>query len=72
MNTPVLADPAADHQALQKAYAQPETTESRKLFPRSDWEFVKPTVKDVVGFVVSCVVCFLIIGLLLWLAGIGS
>ena len=72
MNTPVLADPEADHQALQRAYASPAATEVRKLFPGSDWEFVRPTKKDLVGFFVSCFACFLIIGLLVWLAGIGA
>jgi SSS family solute:Na+ symporter len=72
MNTPVLADHQADQERLQQAYASPETTRSRKLFPDSDWEFVRPTTKDVVGFVASCIVCGLIIGLLTWLANIGS
>jgi SSS family solute:Na+ symporter len=72
MNTPVLPDHEADRQLIEKAYADPDATASRKLFPRSDWEFVKPTTKDVVGFVLSCAVCVLIIALLTWLAGIGG
>jgi SSS family solute:Na+ symporter len=72
MNTPVLADHEADRQRLEQAYASPETTSTRKLFPESEWEFVRPTTKDVVGFVASCVVCVAIIGLLIWLANIGS
>lgn len=72
MNTPVSADHEIDRQVLERAYASPETTTERKLFPQSDWEFVKPTTKDVVGFVVSCLVCVLIIVLLTWLAGIGD
>jgi SSS family solute:Na+ symporter len=70
MNTPVLADPAADRARLETAYAT--TTNPRKLFQNSDWEFVKPTTKDVVGFGLSCAVCGLIIGLLMWLASIGG
>jgi hypothetical protein len=72
MNTPVLADPQADRKALEHAYLHPFSAAKRKLFPASDWEFVKPTVKDVVGFAASCVVCGLIIGLLMLLASIGS
>ncbi len=72
MNTPVVADPQADHKALEHAYVHPFSTAKRKLFPASDWEFVKPTRKDVIGFVASCVVCGLIIGLLMLLANIGS
>lgn len=70
MNTPVLADSAADRARLEAAYAL--SSNPRKLFPTSDWEFVKPTSKDVVGFAVSCAVCGLIIGLLAWLASIGG
>jgi len=72
MNTPVLADHEADRQALEQAYAAPESATGRKLYPQSDWEFVKPTRKDVIGFVASCAVCVAIIVLLTWLASIGS
>ena len=72
MKTPVQPDPAADHAALEAAYQDPSLTISRKLFPNSDWEFVHPTKMDVIGFLTSCVVCALVIGLLLWLAGIGA
>lgn len=70
MKTPVLPDPKADQLALQRAFSHPVSTDIRKLFPGSDWEFVKPTTKDVIGFVASCAACFMIIALLLWLAGI--
>lgn len=72
MNTPVLADPDADQAALDAAYAEPQKACGRKLRPSSDWEFVKPTSKDVIGFVVSCAICVLIIGLLQWVASIGA
>jgi len=72
MNTPVRADPTADRQALENAFADPDATAKRKLFPGSDLEFVWPTSKDVIGFGLSCVACFLIISFLTWLAGIGG
>ena len=72
MNTPVIANHEADRIVLQQAYADPESTQSRKLFPGSDLEFVWPNAKDVIGFVASCIVCVLIIGLLIWLASIGA
>ena len=72
MNTPVRADPQADSEALEAAYLDPSSTTGRKLFPESDWEFVRPTKTDVSGFLISCIVCGLVIGLLLWLAGIGA
>ncbi|MDE0862595.1 MAG: sodium:solute symporter family protein [Rubripirellula sp.] len=72
MNTPVRPDPEADAQALEKAYADPASSTGRKLFPKSDWEFVRPTTMDVTGFLISCVVCAMVIGLLIWLAALGS
>lgn len=72
MNTPVDPDPEADRRKLEAAYASPSSTEARKIFPGSDWEFVRPTTTDWVGFLVSCLVCFLIIGLLTWLASLGA
>ncbi|MGI9474678.1 MAG: sodium:solute symporter family protein [Rubripirellula sp.] len=72
MNTPVDPHPEKDAQALSIAYADPESTQGRKLLPGSDWEFVRPTFMDVFGFMASCIVCVLIIGLLIWLASIGS
>ena len=72
MNTPVDPDPEADQQKLEAAYASPSSTEGRKIFPGSDWEFVRPTMTDWIGFLVSCLVCFLIIGLLTWLASLGA
>jgi len=72
MNTPVRADHDEDKQVLEEAYAHPEATERRKIFPGSDWEFVWPSTKDLVGFLAACAVCFLIIGLLTWLASIGA
>jgi len=72
MNTPVQPDPEADEEALELAFRDPAIAKQRKLFPNSDWEFVRPTKMDVTGFVLSCVVCGLIIALLMWLAGIGA
>jgi SSS family solute:Na+ symporter len=72
MNTPVRPDPMLDAQVLREAYADPDKTAQRKIFPNGDLEFVWPGTKDVVGFVASCVVCVVIITLLIWLASIGS
>lgn len=72
MNTEVKRDPAADRLALESAYRNPEQFDDRRLFPSTDLEFTRPRPKDVIGFVVSIAVCFLIIGLLTWLAGIGG
>lgn len=72
MNTIVDPDPETDHRNLEYAYAHPEFDNDSKIFPGSDWEFRRPRLKDIVGFVAACAVCVLIIGLLIWLSGIGA
>ena len=73
MRTEVDPDPVLDKQKLEAAYADPEKVlNSVRLFPGTDWEFAKPRSKDIIGFLVSVVVCILMIGLLVWLAGIGG
>lgn len=72
MNTPVDPDPIVDDRKLQDAYANPESTATRKVFPDTDLEFTRPTRMDLVGFLVSCVVCVLVIAFLTWLASLGE
>ena len=71
MKTPVDPDPEADRQKLAAAYADPSTCERVKLLPSSSLEFQKPTTEDVVGFIVSFVICFAVIGLAFWLTKLG-
>lgn len=71
MRTVVHPDPETDKRQLEAAYANPEHYERRKLFPKSDWEFTLPRPVDVIGFLVSVAICFVIVALLAWLAGIG-
>ena len=71
MKTPVDPDPAADQQKLAKAYADPSTCERVKLFPNSSLEFQKPTTEDVVGFTLSFLICFAIIGMAFWITTLG-
>lgn len=70
MNTPVDPDPVRDQQQLDAAIES--NAAGNKIFADSDWEFVWPSRKDVIGFSAACGVCVLIIGLLQWLARIGS
>jgi len=72
MRTPVDPDPETDRRILAEAQADPGRYDSRRLFPKSDWQFVRPTRTDVIGFLISVAICFAIIGLLAWLAGIGA
>lgn len=72
MRTPVHPDPETDRRLLAEARANPDGDRSRRLLPNSDWMFTRPTVVDVAGFLVSVGICFAIVGLLAWLAGIGA
>lgn len=72
MKTEVDPDPAKDKAKLEAAYADPGQYQSKRLFPNSNLEMLRPRPKDITGFLLSCVACVLIIGLLVWLAGIGG
>lgn len=72
MKTPVKPDPEADAKELELSYANPERFDDKKLFRHSKLEFVKPTLVDVVGFVLTFVACFVIIGLIVWMTRIGA
>ena len=72
MKTTVDPDPDLDRANLEAAYADPEAIEAKKLFPGSNFEFQRPSRTDIVGFVVSVVICFAIIGLAMFLVGIGE
>ena len=71
MRTVVDPDPEIDRANLEAAYANPAKSAGRRLFPKTDWEFVRPRRIDVVGFIISVGICVLIIVLLAFLASIG-
>jgi SSS family solute:Na+ symporter len=72
MKTPVEHDHESDQLALEAAYANPERLEEKKLFPGTSLEIQRPSVADVLGFILCFGVCFLVISLLVGLAGIGG
>ena len=72
MKTPVDPDPEGDAREIDVSYAQPDRFNDRKLFPGSNWEFERPTKMDFWGFVGCFVICFAIIGVVLWVARIGT
>ena len=73
MRTEVDPDPVVDKKKLEASYADPEKIlNSVRMFPGTDWEFAKPRPKDIIGFLISVAVCGLVIGLMVWLAGIGG
>ena len=66
LHTPVQPVPAEDDRAVEEARADPEKLQSRKLWPRSNWEVMKPGRADILGFGGTWVLVGVII-LLLWL-----
>ncbi|MBA63672.1 MAG: hypothetical protein CMJ76_15055 [Planctomycetaceae bacterium] len=72
MKTKVLPDPEADQAKLEAVYAGKQEPDRIKLFPNSQLEFQKPTSADIIGFTVSVLTCFAIIGLAFMIAGLGG
>ena len=72
MKTPVDPDRESDRQEMEASYAKPDRFDDRKLFPGTDFEFVKPRLMDVAGFVVCFAICFAIIFLAVLIASIGG
>jgi len=66
MHTPVQKNPEEEDKALEAAYKNPDKYRHQKLFPKSQWEILKPTKMDALGFGGSWVLVGIII-LLLWL-----
>ncbi len=66
IHTPVQPTPELDAQAVQDAYDHPDKFRAGKVWPRSQWEIMKPGKIDVIGFGGSWVLVGIII-LLLWL-----
>ncbi len=66
LHTPVQKTPEEERDALEDSYRNPGKFEKDKLFPGSNWEIMKPTKTDFLGFGGSWVLVGVII-LLLWL-----
>ena len=72
MKTPVRPDPDEDKVEMEKSYAEPSRFDDRKLFPNTQLEIQRPTPMDFWGFLACFAICFAIIGLVFWVAGIGA
>jgi len=72
MKTPVDPDPAGDRAQMERSYAQPDRFDERKLFPGSSLEFQRPRAVDFWGFIACFAICFGIIGLAVFVSGIGT
>lgn len=63
IHTPAVADQVEDARRVREAIENPEIVTRNKLFPRSNWEFWKPTKQDIWGFVA----CWIFVGFIIWL-----
>ncbi|HTS17677.1 MAG TPA: sodium:solute symporter family protein [Verrucomicrobiae bacterium] len=63
MKTPVAPTPEEDERVVALSQERPHRFDHLKLFPHSDWEFMKWTRLDFVGFFG----CWLVVGAILWL-----
>ncbi len=66
LHTPVQKTPEEEQRALEEAYRNPRMYDHQKLFRRSNWELLKWTRMDYLGFFGSWVMVGIII-FLLWL-----
>lgn len=66
MHTPVQKTEEEERKALEESYRNPKRFEKDKLFPGTNWEILKPTRMDFLGFGGSWILVGIII-LLLWL-----
>ena len=72
MKTPVDPDPEKDKAEMQKSYANPGRFDDTRMFPDTSLEVTRPTPQDFWGFLICFAICFVIIGLVLLMAGIGA
>ncbi len=72
MKTKVADDPELDLKELELSYNNPRRFDHMKILPRSAWEFDKWDKEDFVGFSLSMVGVFAVIGLLILFITIGS
>lgn len=61
-----------DEQDLEEAYANPEKTEAMLAFPNTSLEVYKWNKQDIIGFAISVVVVFVVLGTLFFVVNIGG
>ena len=72
MKTKVAIDSETDIRELGLSYTNPGRFDHLKIFPDSAWEFDKWDKEDIVGFSVSIIGVFTVIGLLILFVSIGN
>ena len=72
MKTQVNKDRDIDDKEMEMSLANPDRFNYRKMFPNSDWEFDKWNKEDTVGFMLSVLCVFAVVGLMMFLVTVGS
>jgi SSS family solute:Na+ symporter len=72
MKTTVKKVREADKREMELSYANPDRFNHLKLFPNSDWELTKWNKTDIIGFLISIVIAFGIVGLVFLIVEIGK
>ncbi|MCL5019708.1 MAG: sodium:solute symporter family protein [Patescibacteria group bacterium] len=72
MRLKVDPDPFKDKENLEKAWQNPESLEHRKMFPNTNFEFVKWTKEDAIGFIAIWIIVGIIILLTIGMTLIGA
>jgi len=72
MRTATVADPEEDRRQLETLYGDPERLETNKLFPGTSLEMERPSLADILGFLICLGICFLFVGLAVWVTSIGG
>lgn len=67
MKTKVADDPQEDIKELELSYNDPKRFNYMKILPKSEWEFDKWDKEDIIGFSISVIGVFIVIGLLVFL-----
>lgn len=70
LHTPIQKTPEEEQKALEESYNYPQRFEKDKLFPGSNWEVLKPSKMDYIGFGGSWILVGVIIFLLLFMTSI--
>ena len=72
VHTPAMADQVLDALEVQRRIDDPNLIENDKIFPNTNWEFPRPTRKDILGFAACWAGVGIIIILYIVIMNLGS
>jgi Na+(H+)/acetate symporter ActP len=72
MHTPAMGTPEEEERELALTRKNPSRFNHKKLFPNTSIEILKPTKRDVLGFLIICGIIVIIITFIITLTKIGT